>query len=989
MATVNKNFKVKHGLVVEGTTGTINGEDILTKAQADIDYIIDQVGGSGESTNTPNTLVLRDANGDFAAGTITADLTGQVSDISNHDTDDLSEGATNKYYSTTQAKEDAAALLTGATKTNISITGDENGLTITAENGVADSTTDDLDEGATNLYFTNQRALDATATAYDAAGAAAAAQTAAEGYADGLAVNYDAAGSAGDVAADLSTHEGLTSGVHGVTGDVVGTTDTQDISNKRIVDTLYFTDGVTISDEGEIAVRAVSHDFDVQANQGDLHLKTVAADSDVQITSTYGDILLNAAGTAYYGSASAGNEIATHGYVDSAISGLTWKQSVNLLYDAAIPVLSGSGATQLIVDGHDVLGDADSGYRLLLTGATSPGIYVYNSTSGSWTLTRSEDADAFGELIGAAVYVMEGTQYGSTSWVQGNHYLTDFTGQTWTQFSGQGSVTAGDGITVDGLEVSIDRTTVDDWYEAAGAVSTHSGLTTGVHGVTGDVVGTSDSQTLTNKTIDASSNTLSNIANSSLTNSSITVNGYSTDLGSTVTLDTDDVSEGTTNQYFTQTRARDSFSEGTGINIATGEISVDIGSFDSDDISEGAGNLYFTDGRAADAAAALLTAASLTNITITGTGAGLTITAENGVADSTTTDLAEGTNLYFTDTRAKDAVSSALGDGIEYEAGAFNVQVGEGLEIGGGTGNEIVINRTTVDTWYDANGAAATAQGNAEDYADGLAGNYEVAGAAAAAQTAAEGYADGLAVNYDAAGSAAAAESDANSYTDSLIGDVTVDGTSGNTVTARIATAVSNLVDSAPATLDTLNELAEALQDNPDIISDLQDIAAGKQDTLTAGANIDITGATISVTGLDTDDVSEGTNLYFTDARAVDALEAVVPNFTEVDLNSVATQVAATGSATAATATTAYSFAKADYRSAKFLVKVAYGTHTEISEVLLTLDTSDNVAITEYAIVGTNGTLSAVSAAVSGANVNLLVTPTNTSTVTVMGTLLA
>ena len=115
----------------------------------------------------------------------------------------------------------------------------------------------------------------------------------------------------------------------------------------------------------------------------------------------------------------------------------------------------------------------------------------------------------------------------------------------------------------------------------------------------------------------------------------------------------------------------------------------------------------------------------------------------------------------------------------------------------------------------------------------------------------------------------------------------------------------------------------------------------------------------------------------------------MVPNFTEVDINSVATQVAATGSATAATATTVYSFAKADYRSAKFLVKVAYSTHTEISEVLLTLDTSDNIAITEYAIVGTNGSLSTVSAAVSGANVNLLVNPVNTSTVTVMGTLLA
>ena len=67
--------------------------------------------------------------------------------------------------------------------------------------------------------------------------------------------------------------------------------------------------------------------------------------------------------------------------------------------------------------------------------------------------------------------------------------------------------------------------------------------------------------------------------------------------------------------------------------------------------------------------------------------------------------------------------------------------------------------------------------------------------------TAAQGYAD-------------TAESTAIAYTDSLIGDETVDGTSGNTVTARIASAVSGLVDSAPSTLNTLNELAAALNDD-------------------------------------------------------------------------------------------------------------------------------------------------------------------------------
>jgi hypothetical protein len=140
-----------------------------------------------------------------------------------------------------------------------------------------------------------------------------------------------------------------------------------------------------------------------------------------------------------------------------------------------------------------------------------------------------------------------------------------------------------------------------------------------------------------------------------------------------------------------------------------------------------------------------------------------------------------------------------------------------------------------------------------------------------------------------------------------------------------------------------------------------------------------------------TTNISEGTNLYFTDTRAVDALEAVVPNFTSIEVNSLAKQVAAiTYAATEDVPVVAFAFAKAEYRSAKFLVKVAYSTHTEVSEVLLTLDTSDNIAITEFAVVSTNGSASGISAGISGSNVQLLVTPNNNgSTVTVFGTLLS
>jgi hypothetical protein len=155
------------------------------------------------------------------------------------------------------------------------------------------------------------------------------------------------------------------------------------------------------------------------------------------------------------------------------------------------------------------------------------------------------------------------------------------------------------------------------------------------------------------------------------------------------------------------------------------------------------------------------------------------------------------------------------------------------------------------------------------------------------------------------------------------------------------------------------------------------------------GAGLTIT-AENGVADSDTDDLTEGaTNLYFTAQRAVDALEAVVPNFTAVEVNSVAKQVAATVSCPVAGINQAYGFDPEAYRSAEFLVKVAYGSHTEISKVLLTLDSSDNIAITEYGIVGTNGSASTISADISGGNVRLLATTANNnSTVTVMGTLL-
>jgi len=130
---------------------------------------------------------------------------------------------------------------------------------------------------------------------------------------------------------------------------------------------------------------------------------------------------------------------ATKQYVDDVASGLHWKGAVNLLAASNI-ALTGNTNT-LVIDGHDALVSADSGYRILLknqTTAANNGIYTYTDNGTTYTLTRSTDADTFQELEGTSVLILEGTTYALTGWVQTNYSLTSFSGQTWVQFNAGG-----------------------------------------------------------------------------------------------------------------------------------------------------------------------------------------------------------------------------------------------------------------------------------------------------------------------------------------------------------------------------------------------------------------------------------------------------------------------------------------------------------------------------------------------------------------------
>lgn len=108
-------------------------------------------------------------------------------------TDDVAEGAVNQYFTSGRTKAViGTALVAGA---NVTVSYDSGtGLTTIASTSdytsssfntdFAAKTTDALSEGSINRYFTNQRALDATASAYDAAGSAATAEGNANTYTD-------------------------------------------------------------------------------------------------------------------------------------------------------------------------------------------------------------------------------------------------------------------------------------------------------------------------------------------------------------------------------------------------------------------------------------------------------------------------------------------------------------------------------------------------------------------------------------------------------------------------------------------------------------------------------------------------------------------------------------------------------------------------------------------------------------------------------------
>jgi hypothetical protein len=451
-------------------------------------------------------------------------------------------------------KEFAANLLVNATKSNITITGNKNGITITAENGVADSTTSDLVEG-TNLYFTDERAQDAvgnnvgTGLSYnDSTGSISVdttviatkaelaevsqdsindALTAGTGitksYNDGansitLAIDSTVAtlsdsqtllnktinlanntiigtldqfnsamsdgnfASTSELAYAVEYHSNALSGVHGVGGNVVGTSDTQVLTNKTI-------------NLANNSVSGTLADFN-------------AAISDDNILPVSGGTMTGA--LTLSGAPTQDLHAATKGYVDGVSQGLHIHASARVATTGNISISTDlePGDT---VDGV-TLAEGDRVLVKSQTNSAQNGIYVVQASGAA---LRASDFNEPQEVDGGDfIFVNAGTQYADTGWVQvTDNVVTIGTDPiVFTQFSGAGTYTAGNGLVLNGSQFAIANT----------------------------VVTTSDAQTLSSKSISLGTNTLTgNISqfNEALTDANFaTLDGHETLTNKTISV---------------------------------------------------------------------------------------------------------------------------------------------------------------------------------------------------------------------------------------------------------------------------------------------------------------------------------------------------------------------------------------------------------------------------------------------------------------------
>jgi hypothetical protein len=153
----------------------------------------------------------------------------------------------------------------------------------------------------------------------------------------------------------------------------------------------------------------------------------------------------------------AAQDAATKAYVDAVAQGLDIKPSVRAA-TTANGTLATAFANGQTVDGVTLA----TGNRILIKNQSSGaenGIYTVNASGAP---TRATDFDAWAEIPGGFCFVEEGTTNADTGWACTNNAggTLGSTAITFTQFSGAGTYTAGTGLTLAGVQFSVNTSVI-------------------------------------------------------------------------------------------------------------------------------------------------------------------------------------------------------------------------------------------------------------------------------------------------------------------------------------------------------------------------------------------------------------------------------------------------------------------------------------------------------------------------------------------------
>jgi hypothetical protein len=298
------------------------------------------------------------------------------------------------------------------------------------------------------------------------------------------------------------------------------------------------TDTLIVTNAGVTSIAGTTNQITASGSTGAVTLSLPSA------VTFPGSVTLNADPTTALGAA-------TKQYVDAVAEGLHIHESAETATTANIADLSDPSAA---IDGVTLT----DGMRVLVKNQSTTsqnGIYVYDLATTA--LVRASDFNSAEEIQGGDfVFVTGGSTYNNTGWVQTEKVTTLETDPIiWIQFSGAGTFTAGNGLTLTGTVFSIDTT------------------------ITADL---STAQTLTNKTL-----TSPVISGLYLSDNEIIIEG--------------DPDTNETRLVFTNpTEDRTiTFKNATGTVAFEGDITSAINALSTTDIEEGT-NLYFTDERAQD-----------------------------------------------------------------------------------------------------------------------------------------------------------------------------------------------------------------------------------------------------------------------------------------------------------------------------------------------------------------------------------------------------